>query len=156
MTMTTNHKNLPYVAFVSAFINEVDNVTNMERTRNMNSILEYLKKEGVITDYRHVCGYYKGNREVSYMITFEYHNTIKKMISLGYLFDQECILVRTFTLNTNMPQVYLIDTQDGPFYKERTYLGTKFVNLGSQAELMARNMMPEACTIMDNKVWVVR
>jgi hypothetical protein len=90
------------------------------------------------------------------MITFEYHNTIEKIISLGYLFDQECILVRTFTLNTNQPQVYLINTQDGPFYKERTYLGTKFVKLGSQAELMAGNMMPEACTIMDDEVWVVR
>lgn len=149
---------LPFVVIMSACKGEnyQDDVTN---NVELHRILWNMKAHGPDIEFKAVTGYYKGTREASYMITFMDASLVDTFITLGEWFKQECILVREFMPN-GLPVVnlYFMDydnTVQGYINRDwhKETIGHTF-----KAVCDARytnDPLPEACTIINFKCWVV-
>lgn len=151
MAITTYTANkLPYVVIISA-ARGMDTNEDAANNAELFHILWNWKTLGIIAEFRSVCGYYKGTREASYIVTFQDRGLIESLAILGAWFKQECILVREFMAN-GIPVVHLLDTTHGETYGERTRIGRNLFKVGHQDTL---KVLPDACTIIDGHVWTV-
>jgi hypothetical protein len=159
MAITTYTANkLPYVVIISA-ARGMDANEDAANNAELFHILWNWKTLGIIDEFRSACGYYKGTREASYIVTFQDRGLIESLAILGSWFKQECILVREFMAN-GLPVVHLLDTTHGAtymdeylvFYGERTRIGRNLFKVGHQDTL---KVLPDACTIIDGNVWTV-
>ena len=151
---------MPYVVLMSACkgISQADDINN---TLELLHILNRMQDNGAPIDFKKVTGWYKGTREESYMITFHDPAYIEVFIRMGEWFDQESILVREFMSN-GLPVVNL-------YYMKPS----KVTNInGSITEIWGKETighsfkvvcdarytnepLPDACTIINFKCWVV-
>ena len=158
MIRTNSLNSLPYVVMISACkgISQADDINN---TLELLHILNRMKDNGAPIDFKRVTGWYKGTREESYMITFYDPAYIEVFANLGEWFDQESILVREFMPN-GLPVVnlYFMDYTGTP----KGYINREWnkVTIGHTFKVVCdarytNEPLPDACTIINFKCWVV-
>jgi hypothetical protein len=158
MIRTKSLNALPYVVIMSACkgVSQADDITN---TLELLHILNCMQDNGAPIEFKKVTGWYKGTREESYMITFQDAAYIEVFANMGEWFNQESILVREFMSN-GLPVVnlYFMDYSESVqgyinsnWHKEtighafKAVCDTRYTN----------DPLPEACTIINFKCWVV-
>lgn len=157
---TKSLNSLPYVVIMSACkgISQADDITN---TLELLHILNRMKDNGAPIEFKRVTGWYKGTREESYMITFHDPAYIEVFIRMGEWFDQESILVREFMSN-GLPVVnlyYMKPSQVTNINGTITEIWHK-ETIGHTFKIVCdarytNEPLPEACTIINFKCWVV-
>ena len=158
MIRTKSLNSLPYVVIMSACkgMSQADDITN---TLELLHILNRMQDNGAPIEFKKVTGWYKGTREESYMITFNDPAYIEVFANLGEWFDQESILVREFMPN-GLPVVnlYFMDYTGAPQgYINRDW---NMETLGHTFKVVCdarytNNPLPDACTIINFKCWIV-
>lgn len=149
---------MPYVVIMSA-CNGVSQANDINNTLELLHILNRMQSNGAPIEFKKVTGYYKGTREESYMITFHDPAYIEVFANLGEWFDQESILVREFMPN-GLPVVNL-------YYMEYDESVSGYINREWNKETIGytfkvvcdarytNDPLPDACTIINFKCWVV-
>lgn len=159
MIRTKSLNALPYVVIMSACkgVSQSDDINN---TLELLNILNRMQDNGAPIEFKRVAGWYKGTREESYMITFHDPAYIEVFANLGEWFDQESILVREFMSN-GLPVVnlYFMDYTGAPHgYINREWnketIGHTFKVVCDTR--YTNDPLPDACTIINFKCWVVR
>ena len=155
---------LPYVVIMSACkgVSQADDINNtLELLHILNRMQAACchKDNGAPIEFKKVTGWYKGTREESYMITFHDPAYIEVFANLGEWFDQESILVREFMSN-GLPVVNL-------YYMDYTGAPQGYINRDWKKETIGYTFkvvcdvrytnepLPDACTIINFKCWVV-
>ena len=171
MIRTNSLNSLPYVVIMSACkgISEADDITN---TLELLNILNRMKDNGACglagapIEFKKVTGWYKGTREESYMITFHDPAYIEVFANLGEWLDQESILVREFMPN-GLPVVNLYYT-GSLLAQGRHKAACQFTGACCHKETIGHTFkvvcdtrytnepLPDACTIINFKCWVVK
>lgn len=140
---------MSYVCIISGCTNE-SYEADLNGNAELFNVLWNWKTYGMGIEFKQVTGYYDGNRETSYIVSFQKKELIEAFITLGAWLKQECILVREF-MDNGLPVVNLIDTKEEE--GKRTVVGHRLVKVGDARYM---EVMPTACSIMGHEVWEVR